>query len=223
VLFVIIAGGLPWTDMFGKNFKSLQKATDSGYPSTWFSSRGLNSTVSGLPMNIDEISEHVSALNLSGKVRITLPTNETSVISITNTAERLRDQKSIHLDQYTGSVVKQHNWDEVGAMAAGRQVVMRLHMGEFFGWANFIIILLTASALAVLSVVILVAYIMRKPQGKLGLPSVPSRFKLQWPLAVVVIGLAFLLPMFGYSLLVILSLNGIKAAFSFKKRQNKMA
>ena len=46
LLLIILAGGFPWTDVFGANFKWLQQVTHTGYPDTW-DGRRLQSTPKG--------------------------------------------------------------------------------------------------------------------------------------------------------------------------------
>jgi len=36
LLLVTLAGGLPWTDVFGENYKQLQKVTHTGFSKEWF-------------------------------------------------------------------------------------------------------------------------------------------------------------------------------------------
>lgn len=206
LLLVIIAGGLPWTELFGANFKRVQEATNSGYPATWHSSRGLTSTVAGDALTIDEMFEVAQAQDLPGKVYLALPGKADSVFTVRNTA-KLNDQQVMHFDQYSGEVLLHHTWNEVGAMAAGRQVVMRLHTGEFFGLANWIIALFTTVALATISLAGITSYLIRKPKGKWGLPKPPASFKPGYGAIATIIMLGALLPAFGISLVLIVALT----------------
>ncbi|WP_233890655.1 PepSY-associated TM helix domain-containing protein, partial [Tenacibaculum piscium] len=74
LLLIILAGGLPWTDVFGSNFKWVQKVTNTGYPKTW-NGRGLASEVKGniKTISIDEMVAIANAQNLQGTVSIGLP------------------------------------------------------------------------------------------------------------------------------------------------------
>jgi len=54
LLLATLAGGMPWTDVFGANFKWLQKVTQTGFPKTW-SARGLTSKIDGQAVSLDEM------------------------------------------------------------------------------------------------------------------------------------------------------------------------
>jgi len=217
VLFIILAGGLPWTDVFGKNFRTVQNITNTGYPATWFSSKALESTGQGTPMTLNEIVTFTKGLDLEGVVRIKLPKEANGVISIVNTAAHLSDQQSIHLDRYSGEILVAHTWSEVGALASGRQVVMRLHTGEFFGLFNWWVILLAAVSLSLMTISILVAYLKRRPVGRLGLPPVPEQLVVGKGLILFIIGLGVLFPLFGISvaaIVIVQLLNGKRRQFN---------
>lgn len=201
-LLVIIAGGLPWTDLFGANFQKLKDMTHSGYPATWFSSRSLNSTISGEALTLDEMVAVAREQNLPGSVYLALPTTSDGVFSVSNRAN-LSDQQVMHFDQYSGERLVHHTWDEVGALSAGQQVVMRLHQGEFFGLANWLVALITCIALVGLCLAAIASYLLRKPAGKWGLPKPPAAFKVGYGTIIVIVLLGLLLPAFGISALLI--------------------
>lgn len=43
-MFIILAGGMPWTDVFGEQLKWVQKQTSSGFPQHWRNAKGLSSS-----------------------------------------------------------------------------------------------------------------------------------------------------------------------------------
>ncbi|WP_119395391.1 PepSY-associated TM helix domain-containing protein [Salinibius halmophilus] len=209
-LLVIIAGGLPWTDLFGANFHKLKEATNSGYPATWFSSRSLNSTVAGEALTLDEMFAIAQAQELPGKVYLALPQTSDSVFTVSNSA-KLSEQQVMHFDQYSGELLLHHTWDEVGMLSAGQQVVMRLHQGEFFGIANWLIALFTCIALVALSLAGITSYLMRKPKGKLGLPKPPASFRVGLGTLVLIAALGLILPAFGISVLIIVVVSWLSS------------
>ena len=76
VLLMFLAGGMPWTDMFGSQLKWVQKQTNTGYPMLWQSGKGLESpnpnNVESL--NLDAIAKiAIQDYQLSGDISITLP------------------------------------------------------------------------------------------------------------------------------------------------------
>lgn len=220
VLLVILAGGLPWTDVFGANFKTVQEWTNSGQPTHYSNSKGLTSSVNegSVAFDLDQMVAIAKQQQLDGKVTIGLPKNEKAVFTVSNVAHDLEQQKVLHFDQYSGALIKSLQWSDVGAMAAGRSVVMRLHQGQYFGLANWIIVLITSLLLAVASVAGLLSYLFRKPSSGWGIPKTPSNFVAGKFIIVMIIALGVLLPLFGLSVIVILALQFLWSLFNrFRK------
>lgn len=202
-LVVILAGGFPWTDVFGSNFKTVRDATGTGYPSTWSSNKGLQSNAIGKAMTLDQMVQVAHDSGLLGDVSITLPYKSDAVFTVSNRAKNLSQQWVIHYDQYSGEQVKAHPWSDVGVLSQGRQVVMRLHQGEFFGFANWLLVLAVAVFLALMILASGSAYLMRKPKGESGFPPVPDDFRVGIPLLMIIIALGIVFPLFGFSLIAI--------------------
>ncbi|HEX8379122.1 MAG TPA: PepSY domain-containing protein [Allosphingosinicella sp.] len=92
------------------------------------------------------------------------------------------------------------------------------HEGQLFGWANQLLGLLTAIALIALSIVGVLMWLRRRPQGSLGVPTAAGGAKLRWPIAVFVVA-GLLLPLFGASLLFLALLDRIVTAVRRAERR----
>lgn len=92
------------------------------------------------------------------------------------------------------------------------------HEGQLFGWANQLIGLLTALALMAISILGVLMWLRRRPQGRLGAPPGIEGARLRWAIAALVVA-AVLLPLFGASLLVLLVLDRIVAAVASRRRR----
>jgi uncharacterized iron-regulated membrane protein len=201
LLLVTLAGGLAWTDVFGANFKWVQKVTNTGYPSTW-NGKGLYSNVGKVPVSLDKMVAIANDLNLKGTVSIGLPKSPKSTFSISNKTTDLDQQKMIHFDQYSGTLIKQHNWGDVGFLIRGRMWVMAFHQGEFGRW-NWWIMFSLAILLSFMSFSAIISYVLRKKKGVWGIPKVSSNFKPTKKIFFLIFLLAILLPLFGLSILLI--------------------
>ncbi|MDO7086392.1 PepSY domain-containing protein [Pseudocolwellia sp. AS88] len=225
-MFIILAGGMPWTDIFGGQFKWLQNQTNTGYPQHWTNSRGLNSNnLSGSndinvntisPLSLDEVANIAQSYKLGGDISIKLPLSDEGVYTISNRALLLRDQHVIHIDQYSGSPIKSLQWEQVGIMMDLRQVFMRLHQGEY-GLVNWSVLLAVALFFIMSTVAGTVSYFMRKPQGQWGIPKVPERFRVDKVLVAFIILLGVVFPLFGASLITIWTWERIKS-FQIKRQ-----
>ncbi len=224
-LLVILAGGMPWTDIFGSQLKWVQAKTDTGYPKHWRSSKGLKSDVTAssgkTALSLDDMVAIALQKNLEGRITVKLPRKSDGVFSVSNKSFWLRDQHVFHFDQYTGDTLKAYRWSDVGILMELRQIAMRLHQGEY-GFANWLIVLIVSLLFAVSTVAGLISYLLRKPEGRWGMPTVPEQFKVGKLLFLIIIGLGVLFPLFGLSLLVLCLFEFCKGYSRSRSVKNKV-
>ncbi len=201
VLLLILAGGFPWTSVFGDNFKQVQKITNTGYPSTW-NGKGINSSKLTKTLQLDKVVHIAKNLKLAGDVTIQFPKGKNGVYRVSNRTPELNLQKVHLLDQYTGKEILKHSWEDVGVLMRGRMWLMAFHQGEFGLW-NWILIFSTGIALIILCVSGIVSYLLRKRKGKWGVPKVPENFNIGYGIISIVLLLGIVFPLFGISIIVI--------------------
>lgn len=216
VLLIVLAGGFPWTDVFGGNFKKVQKWTNTGYPKTW-SGRGLTSSVKEKRLSLDDMISIAKEQNLLGKVTIGLPKSPKSTFSVSNTTLPLSEQKMIHFDQYSGKLVKSHHWSDVGVLMRARMWLMAFHQGEFGGW-NWYLMFAIAVLLTLMSTAAIFSYIFRKQKGKLNVPKSSKNFKQSLGLIIAIIILGVIFPLFGISAVLIWLFEVFKYKKSLKSQ-----
>ncbi len=214
LLLLVLAGGFPWTDVFGANFKTVQQLTNTGYPKTW-NGRGLFSKQNGEALVLEEMVRIAKNQKLKGEVTIGLPKNSKSTFSVSNKTFPLADQKMLHFDQYSGDLIKAHNWSDVGFLMQGRMWLMAFHQGQFNGW-NWWLMFFTAVALTLMSLAGLLSYWYRKPQKKWGIPNAPKHFSVGYGIVLLVLTLGLIFPLFGASL-VIIFMYSLKTKLTYKK------
>ena len=209
LLIMILAGGLPWTDVFGSNFKQLQKVTNTGYPSTWQGNQ-LTSKASNTPLSLDQMVEKGKELALPGTVTLSFPKKPTGVFSVSNyNPSDLSSQQKIHFDQYSGKIILKHNWKDVGILMRARMWFMAFHQGEFGAW-NWWLMLSTAIILGIMSISAIASYILRKRKNSWSVPKVPATFTVGYGIIVLLILLSILFPLFGISLLLIIGFEYLR-------------
>ncbi len=201
LLLMTLAGGMPWTDVFGDNFKWLQKVTNTGFPKTW-RGIGLQSHAKGETIALDNMVALAKTKNLKGKLNIGLPKGKKGVYTIYNETFDLDAQKRFYYDQYSGKQVLKHNWEDVGILMRGRMWFMAFHQGQFGLW-NWVLMLFIAVVLAFMSVAALVSYLKRKPSGSWGAPKVPAQFKVGYGIIGIIVLLGIVFPLFGISVVLI--------------------
>lgn len=208
LLLLTLAGGFPWTDVFGANFKWVQKVTNTGYPKTWDAS-AVQSKATGEAMPLDAIVALAKSMNLEGEVSIGLPKNEKGVYSIFNTTFNLGKQKRFHFDQYTGEQLVKHEWGDVGILMRGRLWLMAFHQGQFGQW-NWFLMLSIAVLLLCLSIAGLLSYLKRKQKGNWGTPKVPGKFKVGYGIIACIVVLGLVFPLFGISAILIVIIEYLR-------------
>lgn len=202
---LILAGGMPWTDVFGSGYKWVQKQSNSGFSKEW-QGRTLRSKPSGSTLPLDVFVKKAKELNLVGEVSISLPKSPQGVYSISNQTSQLTKMHTYHFDQYSGKQLYHGTWDDIGILMKTRLWVMAFHQGQFGLW-NWILVLLTAIGLTFLSIAGLISNLKRKENNQLNFPSPPRHFKTPVLLLGIILVLSVLLPMFGLSVLVIFLLK----------------
>ncbi len=205
VLLLILAGGLPWTDVWGAGFKWVQQQTNTGFPPAW-SGRGLSSdqaTAGGETLSLDEAAAYARSLDLPGTVTVTLPRGPQGVYGIHNEhfPEQSR-QRAVHLDQYSGAVVSDLGWSDVGVLMRGRMWAMAFHQGQLGTW-NWLLVFLVTALLLALSAAAAVAWY--SSQGE----RAPTRIVYPAGLIACLVVLGVLLPLFGVSVLLILAYEAV--------------
>lgn len=202
LLFMILAGGFPWTNVFGDNFKWIQKVTHTGYPSAW-EGRHIKSVPKGKIVPLDIMVQKAKSLDLPGEVTIHFPKGPNGIYSVSNLNPiDLNSQKKIHFDPYSGKQILANNWQDVGVLMRGRMWFMAFHQGEFGTW-NWVLMLFTAIALVIMSLSAIISYLLRKRKNDLGIPKVPASFKVGYGLVALIFILGIIFPLFGASLLII--------------------
>jgi uncharacterized iron-regulated membrane protein len=201
MLLMVLAGGLPWTDVWGSGFKWAQEQTNTGFTKPW---KGFmfKSEINGLAIGLDEMVAKTKTLDLEGEVSIAIPQKPDGIYSISNQTPNVRAIQKFHFDQYSGKQLYHGSWDDIGIMMQSRIWVMAFHQGQFGYW-NWLLIIFTAFGLLFISVMALVSYIKRKRKGDWSIPQTPKGLNLGMGIIILIILLGILLPLFGLSVLLI--------------------
>ncbi|MEM6595742.1 MAG: PepSY domain-containing protein [Pseudomonadota bacterium] len=203
----IIVSGLPWTDVWGGGLSYVQEQTGQKSKSLRFSRDVPNSTASeGQTIPYAQVLEIAEAEGLVAPYEMRPPKDGEAAFWLRSASVNRSDQTELIIDQYTGALLKRHEFGDNPGMAKAVSWGISFHQGELYGWANVLQNTLAALLAVVLSVSGFVAWWMRKPAGALGVPAAPDA-ALGTGMIVLVIGLAILFPLMGASLVVALILD----------------
>jgi uncharacterized iron-regulated membrane protein len=229
-LFLLVSG-LPWAKSWGgllKDVRSLGTTTEirqdwsTGRSSELAARRAQNAAPTGeghhhyvpaadggRPLDtvaLDRIVPSVQALALAPPVLIAPPSRADTNWNVRSDAQNRPLRTNLVLDADSGAVVKRTDFDQRPWIDRAVGIGVAAHEGQLFGWANQLLGVFTAAGLITVSVSAIVMWWRRRPHGRLGAPHETARSPRAGMLLLAFIALmAILLPLFGLSLLVVLT------------------
>lgn len=214
-ILITLAGGLPWTSVWGEGFKTVQKLTNSGYPKDYSGKKLKSISEQNTTISLDEMAKLTKTLKLEGRVSLSIPKNKEAVYTIKNKAQNLSAQKVYHYDQYSQNLIKSFTWDDVGSMMQSRQWLMRFHQGLFGLW-NWSLMLIVSLLFFLSGIAGIASYYLRKVKNDFSIPTVPSQFKVGKVIIAILLFLCVFFPLFGVSVLFIVSFEFLRKLLTSK-------
>ncbi len=139
--------------------------------------------------------------------KVFAPVGERGVYSVRTFSPDPRDTVYLHLDQYSGEVLAKYSFSDMSALARAMAIGFAVHKGQMLGLPNQIFAAALAAGTFFMTLMGVVLWWSRRPQGKLGAPRRPPRYKAPEGLMQTVVVLCILFPMAGLSLLVVMALE----------------
>ncbi|AKS47554.1 Uncharacterized iron-regulated membrane protein [Octadecabacter temperatus] len=174
---------------------------------------GVTGLSEGQPVNIDTVTTFARQIGYDARFQLNLPSGETGVWTISrdsmsNDSANPTDDRTVHIDQYTGRILADVRFEDYSIYGQGMAVGIALHEGDMGIW-NIIVNTVFCLMVIFLSVSGVVMWWMRRPSkaGRIAAPSMPRDMPL-WQGAVLVglaVSLAF--PLAGLTLLAVLVLD----------------
>lgn len=203
----ILVTGLPWTDVWGGGLSYVQKQTGQSSGSLRFSRKVPGSTTSeGETLAYAEVFAIAEAEGLVAPYEMRPPKNESAAFWLRSASRDRAEQTELIIDQYSGAVLKRHEFGDNPVVARVVSWGISFHQGEMYGWLNLAQNTLAAVLAFVLSLSGFVAWWKRRPAGRLGVPAAPEA-SLGWGMIALVVVLSVLLPLMGASLILALILD----------------
>ena len=223
IIFLVISG-LPWTDVWGTGFRSVQKSLKMNAPAG-FHSHVLKSTPQQgtSRISIDYVINTAKADGYGDKLNIKVPRDKMDTFAIQRVSDDPALRPSMHFDQYSGSVLGKTEWDKVPLMAKAVTYGIKLHRGEYFGTANLMLVLVTSLVLMLMAFSGLVLWLKRRPKGKVGEPKEPRNYAQTKGVIVTTVGFALFMPLLGLSLVLYMVLDLIYSSLPFRGLPYKLS
>lgn len=207
LILPILFTGLPWTDVWGGGLSYIQAQTDTKSKSLRFGGSVPNSTTSeGQTIAMDRVFTVAAAQGLKPPYELRPPKSEKAAFWVRSASTARSEQTELIIDQYSGEVLKRHDFDQNPGVAKAVSWGISFHQGELYGWLNVVQNTLAAALGAILAVSGFAAWWIRRPKGELGVPAAPEA-SIGVGMAILILALMILLPLMGVSLLVALGLD----------------
>ncbi|MEB0139654.1 MULTISPECIES: PepSY domain-containing protein [unclassified Undibacterium] len=223
IVFLAVTG-MPWSLVWGKTVNQWANGNNFGYPegvrvSVPMSDEHLDhlaptswslkqAQVPFQPphhvakaMTLDQAVVRFDALGLSRGYAINPPLSASAVYTGSVYPNDLLRQRVIHLDQYSGKALLDMRYADYGPLGKALEWGINVHLGQQFGLANQLVLLVACIAIVILCVSAALMWWQRRPV--LGPPPLPLNLAAQGlVVALMAIG-GLIFPLTGLSMLVI--------------------
>jgi uncharacterized iron-regulated membrane protein len=222
--------GLPWSGVWGKQFYDLAYTLGIGMPDGYWSQyptstvptaealdrapwilenqpMPLSLAAEAFPAKLDHVVARVEALGVHPGYALNVPTSPQGVFTASVYPDDIRYERVVHLDQYSGDVLFDMSFSDLGALGQAAEWGISVHMGQEFGVVNQIVMLLACMAIVLMSVAAAAMWWKRRPAGSLGAPRIPEDWRAPRAVAVIAIGAGVFFPLTGLTLLAALALD----------------
>jgi uncharacterized iron-regulated membrane protein len=243
LIFFLAATGMPWSGFWGANFQKAINAADLGYPEGyWFPVEHSNHPLAAVvtptpwvlsnspvpesmppavpgaePIGVDRAVAALEALGMHAGYTLGLPMDPMGVYSASVVPDRIAGAHVIHLDQYSGAVLFDVRYADLGAVARLVELGTSLHTGQQLGRVNQLVMLAACLAVLLMSIAAIARWWKRRPRGSLGAPPLPEDFRVPGAILLIAAVFGVVLPLVGLSILVMLAIDLLLPA-SLKQR-----
>jgi uncharacterized iron-regulated membrane protein len=231
--------GMPWSGVWGAKVNEWANGNNFGYPAgvrvalpmsgehldhmaktSWSleqaqmpmspAGQGAN------PITLDQAVSRFDAIGLHHGYAVNVPLDDMGVYTGSVYPDDVAQQRVVHLDQYSGATLMDMRYADYGPLGRWLEWSISIHMGQQFGLANQLVLLVVCVAIVLLAVSGAVMWWKRRPKGSMGVPPLPSDRKVfRGLIAILVVG-GILFPLVGLSLAVMLLLDAVYARWTRK-------
>ncbi|PYC47292.1 PepSY domain-containing protein [Litorivita pollutaquae] len=174
---------------------------------------GATGLADGVPVTLDTVVAFARQIGFDNRFQLNVPKGDTGVWTISrdsmsNDSAHPTDDRTVHIDQYTGNILADVKFADYTVYGKGMAVGIALHEGDM-GWWNVALNTIFCLLVIFLSISGAVMWWMRRPSkaGRLAAPPMPRDMPL-WQGAIFIglaVSLAF--PLAGLTLLAVLALD----------------
>ncbi|MBB3458519.1 putative iron-regulated membrane protein [Rhizobium sp. BK313] len=238
-IFFLAFSGMPWSGYWGANVNAWLTAHDLGTPATLWDNVPKSTKVtqnivsragwvvenapvplsdiaaarSAKPIGVNKAVDVMHGLGMVPGSDLAIPSDETGVYTASHYFGDLGDERTIHIDQYSGKPLVDLSFDQYPALGQAIEWGINVHQGQEWGLFNQLLMLATCLAVVLSCVTAVIMWWKRRPAGRLGVPPMPQQKSVYiglW-LIVIVFGAAF--PLTGLAVVAMLLFDQIVVRF----------
>ncbi|VVE01630.1 putative integral membrane protein [Pandoraea communis] len=152
---------------------------------------------------VDAIMAIAARHGVQSGYSLVVPSRPDGVYTVSYFPADPRDERTLHIDQYSGKVLQDIDYTAYGAIAQAISYGTSLHMGKYFGVANQWLCALISMGLFAMAATGAVMWWMRRPVRSLGAPSRPqARPPMRgWTIGMFALGSLF--PLMGATMVLV--------------------
>ncbi len=234
IVFLVISG-LPWATVWGDKWLTpISNSLGLGYPqgakrplgaetvshamhdAPWTLQHApmpVSETHSQAPLSIDAAAKILAGQGMKNAYRLSLPAGPTGVFMALTYPDQPEGQRTLQLDQYTGEILGDIGFAHYGGVARAVEWGVALHMGNYFGRANQILMLIPCLAIITLVTTGMVMWWKGRPPHAFSRPDGPHNLVIGPSLRIAIIVFGIVFPLAGLSFLIMWALdNTLRAA-----------
>lgn len=155
---------------------------------------------------IDAIVAGLANQGLTEDYWLFLPDGPEGVYTAITYPGRPQGQRTLYFDRYSGEMIREIGYEDYGWAARAIELGVQLHMGNYFGRANQILMLIPCIGIVIIIFSGGIMWWKRRPAGRLGAPPKMSEARLGGALLILAAA-GILMPLLGASLIVMFLLD----------------
>lgn len=156
-------------------------------------------------VGLERAIAHVRAAGTHEDLRVFLPSEARGALMAYTYPDRPQGQITYHFDR-DGALLASAGFADYGVVAQAIELGVQLHMGNYFGRANQVVMLSACIGVVVLAVSGVIMWWRRRPRGRIGAPRTAQPTPPR-ALVAICIAAAILLPLLAVSMAVVLAFD----------------
>ncbi|MBL8187288.1 MAG: PepSY domain-containing protein [Acidobacteria bacterium] len=217
---LVMATGLFYTMLFGRNYQKMMEVTKSNPPSQTNPPKSIaQENNSALPL--DEVIAIIQRTQPEPEFYLDLPNKkDDSFYVYAGSSDHPSTLSQFYVDQYSGKVMGVTSWQQLSVPHKIQLMSYPIHVGSLYGWPTKILALLVCLLIVTMGVTGITMWWIRRPAGKPGFPQKPKDVQAPKWLIMVIALLGLLMPAAGISMLAIITGQWLGQMYKRHSRRN---